>query len=470
MSLTRILDLLNSSKTSTRMTRLMSSLALRATLVLFFTLEVIPVRWAASTAPRNASLATVMGEIQEYKTADAPTENYRDFSIGKYLNNTSTYTATTTKRATEKPRLVMVVGPPKCATTTIQTYLLQLKDTLIQDGFFPEGGFQDPHKTFVQIPPLVEQLLTRTCADLIAEARENSQPVPDCWRVVTEELDAVYEAGFNMVMVSEGLGTMPFDMPAFLAATEKWHVEVIMLYRPFFSWLPSIKNQFEKGMGFLKEFPTQPCNSPLGFCCNDRHRPFRSAPLYRAIGRHGVDGVQCRFLKRYLYEPVRAFEQFHSTINTKIIDMRDNVVGTLFCNVLNAPTSCKAIQEMPAPKVNPSKNMDYHLIATTAMDAGILKVTDTRSRKEVVADIEQFHQTKLAGKPLPLECAEPTALEKLLDESLRLEQELVPQFYNESQHRAGFATAVGKNKYCSADVYAILKDPEWRKFFAEVTY
>lgn len=364
----------------------------------------------------------------------------------------------------------MVVGPPKCATTTIQTYLYHLKDKLIQDGFFPEGGFQDPHKKYVENPPLVEQLMNRTCADLIAEARQNSQPMPDCWKGVTEEIDAVYKSGLNMFMVSEGLGTRPFDVPAFLAATEKWHVEVIMLYRPFFSWLPSVKNQYEKGMGFVREFPKERCTSPLGFCCNDRHRPFRSAALYRAIGRHGLDGVQCRFLRRYLYEPVREYQDFPETINTRIIDIRNDVIGTLFCDVLKATSSCKAIKEMPAPQVNPSKNMEYHLIATTAIDAGILKVSNRWSRREVVADLEKFHLTELAAKPLPLECAEPRPLEALLDESLRLERELVPQFYNESLHRAEFAAAVDKNKYCSVDVYAILKDPEWLNFFARLAY
>lgn len=66
----------------------------------------------------------------------------------------------------------------------------------------------------------------------------------------------------------------------------------------------------------------------------------------------------------------------------------------------------------------------------------------------MVKALKQFHQEELKSEPLPLECTDQEGLDGLLKESLRLERELVPQFYSESRHRAEFAFDVKKKEHC----------------------
>jgi hypothetical protein len=59
------------------------------------------------------------------------------------------------------------------------------------------------------------------------------------------------------------------------------------------------------------------------------------------------------------------------------------------------------------------------------------------------------------------------SLDALLAESMRLEQELVPDFYafHQEQHRTNFWNAAAENKFCSVNTTAVLIDPEWLSLY-----
>jgi hypothetical protein len=112
--------------------------------------------------------------------------------------------------------------------------------------------------------------------------------------------------------------------------------------------------------------------------------------------------------------------------------------------------------------------MDYHLIAVDAVDRGLLDLDQSKlNRRRVVQTLEQYHKEKLESHPLPLECMDQVSLEALLAESMRLERELVPDFYaaREEQHRKSFWNASAKNKFCSVNTTAVLIDPDWLSLF-----
>jgi hypothetical protein len=62
------------------------------------------------------------------------------------------------------------------------------------------------------------------------------------------------------------------------------------------------------------------------------------------------------------------------------------------------------------------------------------------------------------------------SLEAMLAESMRLERELVPDFYaaHEEQHRNNFWNAAAKNKFCSVNTTAVLIDPGWLGLFEQL--
>jgi hypothetical protein len=90
--------------------------------------------------------------------------------------------------------------------------------------------------------------------------------------------------------------------------------------------------------------------------------------------------------------------------------------------------------------------MDYQLIAVEAVDRGLLDQSKF-NRPQVVKILGQHHKKKLESRPLPLECMDQVSLEVFLAESMRLERELVPDFYaaHEEQHRKSFWKAAAKN-------------------------
>jgi hypothetical protein len=148
-----------------------------------------------------------------------------------------------------------------------------------------------------------------------------------------------------------------------------------------------------------------------------------------------------------------------------------NVTSNFLCEILpNAPNTCQAsLNQTKQQSSNPSISMDYQLIAVDAYDRGLLDPSKF-NRTQVVRKLEQHHKKKLESRPLPLECMDQVSLEAFLAESMRLERELVPDFYaaHKEQHRKNFWDAAGKNKFCSVNTTAVLIDPGWLEFFAQL--
>eukprot|EP00542_Grammatophora_oceanica_P001747 CAMPEP_0194064546 /NCGR_PEP_ID=MMETSP0009_2-20130614/83316_1 /TAXON_ID=210454 /ORGANISM="Grammatophora oceanica, Strain CCMP 410" /LENGTH=142 /DNA_ID=CAMNT_0038717073 /DNA_START=1 /DNA_END=429 /DNA_ORIENTATION=+ len=131
---------------------------------------------------------------------------------------------------------------------------------------------------------------------------------------------------------------------------------------------------------------------------------------------------------------------------------------------------------------NPSNlfMIDYDVIGCTAVQEGLVvdsKYHRLKLFKAVRAFREQMelnndHQSTTTSLDLlPRRCLDNATLEYLWDESIRLEKELVPKYFHEAdqeRHRQDFLTAVAKNKFCSVDVSAVLKDERWLDFFANL--
>ena len=105
--------------------------------------------------------------------------------------------------------------------------------------------------------------------------------------------------------------------------------------------------------------------------------------------------------------------------------------------------------------------MDYSLIAMAAIEQELLP---RKTNKKSINDfLESVHKKRPLS--LPLECESTSALNDLLEESIRLERAIVPGFFNETSLRESFAVNVAKNKYCSVNTTAVLQDPYWRAIF-----
>jgi hypothetical protein len=406
-----------------------------------------------------------------------------------------------------RPVLLILVGPPKTATSTLQAYLSDpqtwvdlRKDNYIYQGRFGGKVKQMPHNT-----PLLNVLADRNCKSMTKIAREQKQAMPGCWNSFTGELDRLYQTGQNVILVEEYLSDASFDLPAFQQATTQWQTLIVITYRQFWSWLPSFKNQIEKVHHDLRGFSYKPKSTdPLPWVI-DKRRSSSSPEFYKAMISYkpkNTDPLPWVIDKRRSSSSPEFYKAMISVKNRKairitnlgsgkylpytdnIVDMYqdlgdqvrimnihlDNmqIISNFICEILpNATNSCKASLNQSKQEIkNPSTPLDYQSIALDAVEYGLLNRSTLNGH--VVRALEKYHSKKLESRPLPLECMDRVSLEAFLAESMRLERELVPDFYaaHEEQHRKQFWNAAAENKFCSVNTTAVLIDPDWLSLFA----
>lgn len=374
-----------------------------------------------------------------------------------------------------RPVLAILVGPPKTATTTLQTYLgdSRTQVDLQKDNYLYQGRRLGAGQT-----PLLRTLTDRRCKQKTKRAREKKHAMPECWKSFVVELDRLYQTRQNVILVEEYLSDACFDLPAFQQATTKWQVLIVVTYRQFWSWLPSFKNQLEKERKVLPFFPSEPKSTdPLPWLL-DRRRTSSSPQFYKAmISVKNRKKIRVADVKTGKYLPytdniVDLYRDLGDHIRIMNIHLENvKVTSNFFCQILpNATNTCQAsLSRTMQQSANPSIPMNYQLIAVDAVDRGLLDQSKS-NRPQVVRTLEQYHKEKLQSRPLPLECMDQVSLEAFLAESLRLERKLVPDFYaaHEEQHRKNFWNAAAKNKFCSVNTTAVLNDPDWLSLFAQL--
>ena len=271
--------------------------------------------------------------------------------------------------------------------------------------------------------------------------------------------------------------------PSFQAATSNWNIKIVVSYRQLWSWLPSSKNQHEKGEGSRTRWSHLPKSTdPLPWLL-DHTRPTPSVEYYKAMtspeNRKKIrvtmkpNAVGFGVKLPYTDAVLQAYEDFGDQRTILNIHEDMDVVSNFVCNALDGATSaCEASFHREEGRSNPSVDMSYDLLAHEAADRGIIDATKWKKRSFLVEEIQKYHKKELGLSPLPMECMDQKDLEALLKESLRMEQILVPEFAANTthveQHKQMFWSAVAKNKFCSLDVNAALKDPTWLKFFEQM--
>ena len=290
--------------------------------------------------------------------------------------------------------------------------------------------------------------------------------------------------------MEENLSTLTFDLPSFIDAVfPRYSVELVLGYRRLYDWLGSAKNEFEKK---YEGYPppviknntaaTDVAQIPW-FTNRDRHssnvgfyETFANTTI-RHHARHyeGRLDFSCQHCGLKYADLIVA--QYQPLLDagarlrfTNVHDKERSIPEQFYCDILNATATCSAIMAQKKSKtLNPSQSLDYDRIAVEAFDQGLFKPIENNHayREKIGKELSKYHKTKLGSKPLPLECESDTALDALLRESIRLERELVPHLFNETDLRRDFEMARRKEKFCSVNATAVLEDPEWREVFTD---
>jgi hypothetical protein len=293
------------------------------------------------------------------------------------------------------PVLVILVGPPKTATTTLQTYLTDPKTQadLRKDNYLYQGRFAT-ERSENKRTLLLRELMNGKCKQKNKRAREQKQTMPECWNSFTGELDRLYQTRQNVILVEENLSDACFDLPTFQQATAKWQVLIVVTYRRFWSWLPSFKNQIEKVGNMLDHFSSKSKSTdPLPWLLDGR-RTTSSPEFYKAmISVKNRKAIRVAKIGTGKYLPytdtiVNLYRDLEDQVRIMNIHL-DNIAVTsnFLCQILpNATNSCQAsLNQTTQQSTNPSIQMDYHLIAVDAVDRGLLDLDQSKlNRRRVV--------------------------------------------------------------------------------------
>lgn len=113
---------------------------------------------------------------------------------------------------------------------------------------------------------------------------------------------------------------------------------------------------------------------------------------------------------------------------------------------------------------NPSRNINYDMLAVAAHEHGLL-TNQTITRAKVALLLEENLMKKLNITDLPLQCPDEEFLNRFLRKSLHYEALLYPDQTDDKDHKMSFYSAVEEHKFCNFDVDALVKDEAVRSFF-----
>jgi hypothetical protein len=379
-----------------------------------------------------------------------------------------------------KPILYIHPGPPKTATTTIQTLLQEHSHKLREDNIFYIGKILGQKRPSYRC----DFPLPSSCIAFGQHQKDNIRDA-NCVDILKEELDGYYRAGADVVYSEEILGAQ-FAMQAHngavgskMATTARryknalatfmneivrsndWDVRIWIGYRPYFDYRRSLYNQQHKLRGA----------SNLSLLNWPGQKRGKHIPLLRDYLANKDDSKDPT--------PGDLMDRFQGYADTmQVFDIAPRVHnGTdltvhLFCNLLEGATSACAAQTRAVAsrggegiRSNTAVELDHDRIATAAAELGLLEIE--KHRREAVSENVRKHMdlqgTKLSD--LPQLCPSEDLLAKLYERSLQEEMKLFPDRNPDWMVPGVFNETVATKQLCSVDTEKLLQDPEWQSFF-----
>jgi hypothetical protein len=378
-----------------------------------------------------------------------------------------------------KPYLVFHIGPPKTATTSLQTDFTRLNTTLSADKYFYAGRFYYPvydsvkKKLFPnrEETPLIEMAKSMFKPNVCKKT--NTADQAECVLEFKQALDP-YKHLTGVLLSDEaynGIFKSPDHYQAMRETLEdEWDVVIVVAYRRFFQWLPS--DMFQRyRMDKIKGEKNWKNHWP-GVAGSPGEKVGLLFPFYykrwfefgHRFTDYTVDNVKDTF-------PIRILN-LHT-------DGQRSLRTQFLCNLLpDAPKSCEESRRRDDANdittINDAKgalHVNYDMLTTGAADLGLIDVIHFE-RREIREALQNFTQVELGKSPwdFDLKCPEPYQVEEFLNMSLELEAKIFGEetaARMEDETRYAFEKDIETHIFCEVDPEATLKKEPWKSFFAQ---
>lgn len=359
-------------------------------------------------------------------------------------------------------QLLFHVGPGKMGSSSIQQAISDYEPLLQQDKWV--------NYNHLQLAKLNSCLSSNNC---------NNGETEDFQAFLNQSLSNKSNVLLSTEMWYGNLDTLV--LPAYkrmfaeavAAATILQHynyydVKIIVAYRRFYEWLPSLYSQYYK------------------FACPNLMQPVWSKKAREERGGLIPTLTDFLSLKGSQVHPTvatqKAFAQHFD--NIELLSIHDgDILENIFCKVVRANQTCTMLQNRStrAPS-NKGKSLFFDRLAQQAIQQGIIYNNKDRC-SEVSALLEQHNvynqqsdATKInngrrssmdVSESFPLICPSNSILNAILETSLKTELSLFPELFNTTDIRKHFQIASNSTKLCDINVTAVLVDPAWRHFIME---
>lgn len=375
----------------------------------------------------------------------------------------------------ERPHLVIHVGPPKTATTTLQTALTHLQNRLSDDNYVYAGRYYNPfvnssgtliyNRTDSDLVKMMKTMFSKkTCERAV---RRNAS-LTTCTVEFLQELDR-YKGGQNLLISDEALASRSFEEPrAFAALREAVQTGrdplIIIGYRRFFQWMRSDIHQqfrFDRKIRKVDEWPGPKTAG-------------RKVPdIFPILYRNYPNTIKYTTSDRNRIEPY---------IPVQIFNMHGNygsIISQFACNMLpDAPQTCQASKGLEQSGVktqmnvaNSSYHWNYDKLTVGAAELGLID-TERFSRRTVREDLMNFtrNHLKLSAFDFELDCPSQEQLQSFLTLSLDYEKNALGSeeaTRMEAETRAAFSEDSENYLFCAVAVNETVSKEPWKSFFAQ---
>ena len=413
---------------------------------------------------------------------------------------------------TKKPWFILHVGPQKTMSSSMQCTLKQYQSQLAQDNYIFLGKvdiracdmegmkigsislpFEDDSCVTQLVHAVTETNLTNatTRATITMDQEQLVLKVP-CWNQFSTALDEYARTQTNLIVSDEKFSERHLQQWPVSTANiiwtlikqrleRQWNIRVIVVYRRYYEWLASVKNQGDKyslgrrGMK-LWEGPEK-------------------EPIFTQLNRwiHNTSEIPSPYTPEVYHYYATTLQ-----LDTIVLNMHDSTVDLLeawVCFAIpNATTTCTTYQQdkknendearqqqkqQQQRRTNPSQIPSYDQIAYAAWQRGLIrdlrgfrKGADRMFYTEMLGRHQQIHKN-LSTMDLPRSCPSPWDILPFLRLSQLYEQKFLPTFAQsslglETLEESFWKDAVYKKFFCTVNVTTMLADPEWKQFLFEI--
>lgn len=373
-------------------------------------------------------------------------------------NSTGTYSSTIQQKQKHKPYFIFHVGPPKTATTAIQCGLAKFSQSLAeQDSYYYLGKPCDQGIPLQNGEPLWRPhfLLSELSSGKLLRLGQQLRARLEHHSAYQQEGNVNHNVIVSIENFEAGIQTEE-GWNVFQELVNDWHVRIVISYRRWFEWLPSLYFQQNK----KKPAHTTLLNFLKMHLQNDAMHPTNNT------------------LQRYLphFDDILIFDIHQAEAQG------GDVIQHFICQAL--PTADRVCEELKknnaqpaAASVRVSTSLDYYKFAHAAKQQGYT----VRHPKRTLARFQEFQQSQPDHYHSLRACLPPSRLEDLFETSKQFEQQLVPLLLSpqqlmsdssltptlinrEEQHRALFEEAVTNHKFCEINTTKATTDTRLMKF------